>query len=90
MTDMPVIQVQSIVIKKKGSVTHFRNVTNALASETIFDPILLVLKQNIYLITKCYPFAWQTYRIQNYSITARLMYVTRVTTHASFCHAYSC
>lgn len=53
---MPVIQVQSIVIKKKSTVTHFRNVTNALASETIFDPIFLVLKQNIYLITKLYPF----------------------------------
>ncbi len=45
-TDMPAIQVQSIVIKKKGNVTvtHFRNVTNALVSETIFDPIALGLK----------------------------------------------
>ncbi len=43
---MPAIQVQSIVIKKKGNVTvtHFRNVTNALVSETIFDPIVLGLK----------------------------------------------
>ncbi len=43
---MPAIQVQSIVIKKKGNVTvtHFRNVTNALVSETIFDPIALGLK----------------------------------------------
>lgn len=53
---MPVIQVQSIVIKEKGTITHFRNLTNALASETIFDPIPFVLKQNIYLITKFYPF----------------------------------
>lgn len=46
MTDMPAIQVQSIVIKKKGNVTvtHFRNLTNALASETIFEPIPLGLK----------------------------------------------
>ncbi len=43
---MPAIQVQSIVIIKKGNVTvtHFRNVTNALVSETIFDPIALGLK----------------------------------------------